>query len=330
MGAQISKENDEAQIKTLEEALAALYSHYGVTDQIQHLLIDLPFTSREELQGVSKARLIQIGPTYGDPVLFVHGGGGSPSDWAPVFPILAGQSSRHRFLFVERPGHGLSDPFDYSKVDDLQGHGASFLLAVLDALDISNVDLVGNSLGGGYTVWMAQRYPERVKSLSLVGCPAIVKGMESSVSFYFLGTWLGKQIMAQTPPANVPVELLKDTFCQDMEKVPQEAITALHCAMSVRGNSLSWQSLLSRGTLLFSSNNPVEWPPEVLGEISKKLPCQFMVGIQDNFCSQGLQETLASMCGQEKVDIVGQGHLPWYDDPQGVVDRILKFVDAKR
>jgi pimeloyl-ACP methyl ester carboxylesterase len=63
-----------------------------------------------------------------------------------VVPILASLAENHRVLAVDRPGHGLADPFDYGGVD-LLDHARTFLRDILDALGLSTVDVVANSLG---------------------------------------------------------------------------------------------------------------------------------------------------------------------------------------
>ena len=79
----------------------------------------------------------------GSPLLYVHGGLGGAYE---LVPILAALAESHRVLAVDRPGHGLADPFDYRGVD-LLDHGRTFLRDVLDVLELPSVDLVANSFG---------------------------------------------------------------------------------------------------------------------------------------------------------------------------------------
>ena len=59
----------------------------------------------------------------GPPLLYVHGGLGGAYE---MVPILAALAKTHRVLAVDRPGHGLADPFDYRGVD-LLDHARTFL-----------------------------------------------------------------------------------------------------------------------------------------------------------------------------------------------------------
>ena len=73
-------------------------------------------------------------------------------------------------LAVDRPGHGLADPFDYRGVD-LLDHGRTFLRDVVDGLGLPTVDVVANSLGAFLSVAFALDVPSRVSRLVLVGAP---------------------------------------------------------------------------------------------------------------------------------------------------------------
>ena len=73
-------------------------------------------------------------------------------------------------LAVDRPGHGLADPFDYRGVD-LFDHGRTFLRDVVDGVELPTVDVVANSIGAFLSVAFAIDAPARVSHLALVGAP---------------------------------------------------------------------------------------------------------------------------------------------------------------
>ncbi len=73
-------------------------------------------------------------------------------------------SERHRFVWYDRCGCGLSDSdHPTTTLDD----DVDELVAVLDALDIDRADLIGYSMGGPTSVTFAVRHPERVRHLVL-------------------------------------------------------------------------------------------------------------------------------------------------------------------
>ena len=115
---------------------------------------------------VDRARVIEGG--RGDPLFFVHGGGSVAAQWLPLMAQLAGR----RLISVDRPGCGLTDAFHYADDVDLRAHAVGFLTGVLDALELETVDIVANSIGGLWCLWLALDAPERVGRLVLVGCPS--------------------------------------------------------------------------------------------------------------------------------------------------------------
>lgn len=105
------------------------------------------------------------GPDHGPPLVLLHALGESAQDWDVVLPAFA--RDRHVYA-VDLRGHGASDwPGEYSLElmrDDV--------LALLDALDLPSVDLVGHSLGGFVAHLVAQQSPSRVDRLVLEDVPA--------------------------------------------------------------------------------------------------------------------------------------------------------------
>jgi pimeloyl-ACP methyl ester carboxylesterase len=101
-------------------------------------------------------------------------------------------------LVVDRPGHGLADPFDYKGVDLLE-HAQTFLRDILDALDLPTVDIAANSIGGLVAVAFALETPERVSRLVLVGAPVGVARdaplLLRVMSLPLLGTAFGRLMM---------------------------------------------------------------------------------------------------------------------------------------
>src|SRR5690349_15088858 len=123
---------------------------------------------------VTQATSTFLGTTHvltagaGDPVLMVHGGN---SVAAMMEPLLGRVASRFTVYRPDRPGCGLTGPFDYRGVD-LRTHAVAFVESVLDGLGLERVSLVGNSMGGFWCLAFALANPSRVGRLVLVGEPA--------------------------------------------------------------------------------------------------------------------------------------------------------------
>src|SRR5262249_46631830 len=82
-------------------------------------------------------QVIELGDSA--PLVLVHGGLGEASQWGCILSALA---RRHRVLAVDRPGHGLADPFDYRGVD-LLSHARWFLGARWQGLAVATTFVWG-------------------------------------------------------------------------------------------------------------------------------------------------------------------------------------------
>lgn len=99
----------------------------------------------------------------GRPIVLVHGLGGTFRYWLGTVRRLAPES---RVLAFDVPGFGGSQPA--STPFDLLAAGER-LLAASEAVGALRPVLVGHSLGGPIAVLVAERHPERVAGVVLVG-----------------------------------------------------------------------------------------------------------------------------------------------------------------
>jgi 3-oxoadipate enol-lactonase len=105
----------------------------------------------------------------GDPVLFLHGLGGSLLDWDAQVEAF---SAKYRVIRLDVRGHGSSDkPGGSYEVEEF----TSDAIAVLRAAGVSRAHVVGISMGGMIALQLAVDAPEMVKSLVLVNTGPEVK-----------------------------------------------------------------------------------------------------------------------------------------------------------
>lgn len=101
-------------------------------------------------------------------VVMLHGSGPGATGWANfnrnVEPLV---DAGYRVLLVDCPGWGKSDPvINTGSRSELN---ARVLKAVLDELDLEQVHIIGNSMGGHSAVAFALSNPSRVGKLILMG-----------------------------------------------------------------------------------------------------------------------------------------------------------------
>ena len=118
------------------------------------------------------------GKPEGIPLLLSHG---SPGGGGGDFTEMAQKLAQERWIIApDRMGFGRSSKLaeDYSFVRD-----ARDMVVLMDELDIPVADVMGWSYGGGVALEMAFRYPERVRSVGLLGAIGIQEG-EGSGSYW--------------------------------------------------------------------------------------------------------------------------------------------------
>jgi non-heme chloroperoxidase len=101
----------------------------------------------------------------GAPLVLVHGHPGSAYDWEPFMREAAQRG--FRAIAYDRVGYGRSDGRAPGRV--LVATNAGELLALLAALDLRDVTVVGHSYGGGTALTAAKRDGSRIARLVLVG-----------------------------------------------------------------------------------------------------------------------------------------------------------------
>ncbi len=101
------------------------------------------------------------------PLVMLHGGGPGASSWSNFGPALPGFAEEFRTILVDQPGFGASDKPPV--VGNYYRFSADAIVAVLDALGIEKVHVLGNSLGGGTAMRLALSYPDRVGRLIMMG-----------------------------------------------------------------------------------------------------------------------------------------------------------------
>lgn len=105
----------------------------------------------------------------GDPILLIHGFASSKNvNW--VYPGWTSELTKagRRVIAIDNRGHGESTKL-YDAEDYHIGTMAADARALLDHLGIARADIMGYSMGGRITAYLAYSVPERVRSAVLGG-----------------------------------------------------------------------------------------------------------------------------------------------------------------
>src|ERR1700681_299527 len=138
----------------------------------------LPVTRDQGYVDHDGARIWYAAYGSGSPVILLHGGLGHSGNWGYQVPMLV--SSGHRAVLIDSRGHGRSTrdarPFMYELM-------ASDVLAVMDALHLEKVALVGWSDGACTALILAAKAPSRTAGVFFFACnmdPSGVKPFEAT------------------------------------------------------------------------------------------------------------------------------------------------------
>jgi 2-hydroxymuconate-semialdehyde hydrolase len=117
--------------------------------------------------GTFDTNVHDVGQGGGLPLLMIHGSGPGVSAWANWRLALPVLSKARRVIAPDMVGFGFTDrPASITYSMDTWVRQA---IDLMDAMDLPQVDLVGNSFGGALALALAIRHPQRVRRLVLMG-----------------------------------------------------------------------------------------------------------------------------------------------------------------
>lgn len=107
----------------------------------------------------------------GSPVVLIHGSGPGVTGWANWRLAMPELAKHARVIAPDMAGFGYTERpagIVYNKETWMRQ-----LVDLIDALEIAQVDLVGNSFGGAIALAFAIRHPARVRKLVLMGSAGV-------------------------------------------------------------------------------------------------------------------------------------------------------------
>jgi pimeloyl-ACP methyl ester carboxylesterase len=299
--------------RELENAQAALLTRFAPGTRVRRIR-----WSQGETQ------FFELGT--GTPLLYVHGGLSGAFDIVPILELLA---ENHRVLAVDRPGHGLADPFDYRGVDLLE-HARTFLGDILDALELQTVDVLANSIGALWSVAFAIGAPNRVSRLALVGAPFGIARRPPLLMLPFglplIGPRLGRYVFS-----NATRDGNRKFWGQLLVEHP-ERVDDLLLDVDVAHTRRNLESMLSLIVCITDWRRLGYRREVMLGDRWRGLtmPTLLVWPEHDAFGSPEEGEALVVRNPNLRlVRVPGAGHNVWFDDPETVVAEIESFLATR-
>lgn len=301
------------------------HQQYAQAEQALFDSLGLRFTERyvDLTYPPMTIRTMAIGD--GRPVLVVPGGIGNGGMLAPLFAHLRD----YRLITLDRPGAGLSDGIDYKQVD-LRRLAVHTLEAVLDAYDLDAVPVIANSMGGLWALWLGLDRPERVLAHAQMSCPALLLGTSAPAFMRLSGVPLiGGMVHNMAKPKDLAATR---TGLKYMGQSPHsiaaanaEEIALQYAVYQLPTYDQAWKSLMDIVVPFGRPNPAYALNEDELRHVSQ--PVQFAWGDQDPFGGLDIARRAVAALPDARLHVIpGGGHLPWFDDPQGVGERFAAFL----
>ena len=252
------------------------------------------------------------------PILFIHGIGESLEFWAPQ-EALAGDL--YRIITIDLPGHGLSSvcdqPYDPAKF-------ATFCWKFLDAIGVDKTILVGNSMGGGISILMADNQPQRVEKLVLANAATL--GRFSPLPFRLMTLPLVGKIL--TKPSTLGVDQQLKTVFHDQQVVTDEirAVVTRNVMSMERA-----QAFLTTIKLMTDFGGQKESVIDAALSALKKLSLSvlFIHGRQDTVLPYEHSVAAQKLVTDSKLTILDDcGHTPQIEKSELFNDELKSFIES--
>jgi pimeloyl-ACP methyl ester carboxylesterase len=299
------------------QAVEALMSEHGVVARNRFVTVEV------ERPGVRRGPLRTWVTESGDgpPMLLVNGSPGTASVWAPLLGSLEGVHA----IAVDRPGHGLTGAFDYAELSDLRAHAVGFLESVLDALELDQVVVTGNSVGGLWGLWLAIDRPERVSAIVQLGLPPGLLTDRLPLIFGLLAVpRIAKLLNRLDPPSARSVRRLFKLMGDPPQQLGDafvEAFVEAQRLPKTEGGTLHQIQRFVR----FPGRFEAAWlSAEALAGVRQ--PTLLVAGRDDFLGGLPAAERMTAAIPDATLEVLGQGHLPWLQDSDGVARAVERFV----
>ncbi|HTU78624.1 MAG TPA: alpha/beta hydrolase [Solirubrobacteraceae bacterium] len=266
--------------------------------------------------GGLRSPVIQAGPEDArEAVVFVHGNPGSGSDWSALVDATGAFA---RAVAFDMPGFGQADKprsFDYQ----VSGY-ARFIQGALDELAIERVHLVLHDFGGPFGLLWGLQHPDAWASVVLINVGimpgyewhSMAKRWRTPLLGELVQAWIPRaawrRAMARANPKGLPAQFVEKMY-DDYDRATRRTVLKLYRATPDPGATAAQLA-------------------PAISALHK--PALVVWGAKDPFIGVRYAERQREFFDVRDVVILpDSGHWPFQDDPQGVEQAVLAFLQAQ-
>ncbi len=151
-----------------------------------------PFRAHVRFARAAHTRIAWYERGQGPSLVMLTGTGSTMAEWDPALLRLLARD--HRLILFDYPGLGLSGPWQGRSFDSL----SDATVGLMDAIHLSEADVLGWSMGGFVAQRLAIDHPQRVSHL-------ILAGTNPGGSQTVLGTAKAQEIDSETDPSDADI-----------------------------------------------------------------------------------------------------------------------------
>lgn len=230
------------------------------------------------------------------PMLLLHGAGGSHLSWPPQIRRLTGQ----RIFALDLPGHGKSEGAGRQDITEY----AKAVVEFMEALRLSNVVLVGFSMGSAIAMSLALGNRQRVRALGLIGSGVKLRVAASTLE------------NASNPSTFLPTveTVIDNSYSSNVDPRMKE--------LAVQQMAETRQSVLYGDFLACDEFDVMERVSNI------HAPTLLICGSLDRMTPPNRSEYLREQIEGAQLHIVeGAGHMVMIEQPDKVARLLAEFVD---
>jgi pimeloyl-ACP methyl ester carboxylesterase len=256
----------------------------------------------------------------GEPLLLIHGMGGTSNAWRAVMPTLA---KKYRVIAPDLLGHGQSDKprGDYSL-----GAFAVLLRDLLDALDIPQATIIGHSLGGGIAMQFAHQHRQYCRRIVLISSGGLGSELSRGLRLLSLpGSELMLSVIASRPALRASNALRARLASSGRDLSRFSEVERAHESLSSRENRQAFlrtlRAVVDRRGQAVSALNRLDFIAD--------LPVMIISGDSDSVIPVAHAHAAHQAMPHSRLHVLpGVHHHPPVEQPETVSDLIDEFIDA--
>jgi pimeloyl-ACP methyl ester carboxylesterase len=248
----------------------------------------------------------------GAPLLYLHGFADVHSvkdGWMPFHERLA---QRARVIAPAHPGCAQSDENkDVDAIEDVVFH----YLEVLDALKLTQFDLVGSCVGGWIAAELAARHPEKIRKLVLIG----------AMGLFVQGALIGDVFMMAQPERGSSYAGLRALLFAGADQ--PLALQLFPDGMGDIEEELRRYQMLRLGSRI-GFKPPYFYNYSLRNRLHRITPAALVIwGENDHMVPRAHGETYAKQIPNAKLTVIpGAGHSVHVEKPEETAQLVLDFL----